>query len=143
MTYMQKQFAKMSKNMPAAGAPGAQANQRMTAGAASPASGPVQAPLGSGAAQASGNGPATGGSFPAMPQGGFGGTLPDGSKMVWVKDGKGGIRPNPIKVGIDNGTYVEIMSGLKEGDEVVVSMSGAGIKASTTQNNRNRGPFPF
>ncbi|HLO57707.1 MAG TPA: efflux RND transporter periplasmic adaptor subunit [Bacteroidales bacterium] len=126
--YMQKQFAKMAKNMPKGAFPGAPG--------ASPSNGPVQAPMGSGAMQAGS------GNMPAMPQGGFGGKMPDGSKMVWIKDGKGGIRPNPIKTGIDNGTFVEILSGLKEGDEVITSMSGPGITTKSTQ-NQNRGPFPF
>jgi HlyD family secretion protein len=68
----------------------------------------------------------------------------EGSKKVWMKDDKGGIRPIQVKTGIDNGTSVEIQSGLKEGDEVIISMSGAGLAKSTTQqNNRPRGPFPF
>jgi HlyD family secretion protein len=131
--YMQKQFAKMAKNMPKGAFPGAPG--------ASPASGPVQAPQGSGAMQS--GSPSASGSFPAMPQGGFGGKLPDGSRMVWIKDGKGGIKPNPIKTGIDNGTNVEILTGLKEGDEVITSMSGPGITSKSSQNNQNRGPFPF
>jgi HlyD family secretion protein len=85
------------------------------------------------------------GNMPQFPPGGFGSfSAPDGSKMVWVKDGKGGIRPNRVKVGIDNGTSVEILSGLKEGDEVVISMNGVTTSTSTsTQNQGPRGPFPF
>src|SRR5664280_1482779 len=41
------------------------------------------------------------------------------TKTVWLKDDKMGIRPNRIKIGIDNGTSVEVLSGLKEGDEAV------------------------
>jgi len=80
-----------------------------------------------------------------MPQGGFGGfNSPDGSKMVWVKDDKGGIRPNRVTIGIDNGTNVEILSGLKEGDEVVISMEGGSTDTkATNQNQGPRGPFPF
>jgi multidrug efflux pump subunit AcrA (membrane-fusion protein) len=80
-----------------------------------------------------------------MPQGGFGNfNPPDGSKMVWVKDDKGGIRPNRVKIGIDNGTSVEILEGLKEGDEVVIAMSGGSSKnQSASQNQGPRGPFPF
>ena len=64
--------------------------------------------------------------------------------MVWVKDGKGGIRPNRVKVGIDNGTDMEILEGLKEGDEVVIAMSGfTSSKKTTNQNQGPRGPFPF
>ena len=51
-----------------------------------------------------------------------------------------------MKIGIDNGTDVEILSGLNEGDEVVISMdSGEKKETTTTQQNqgRPRGPFPF
>ncbi|HPT22816.1 MAG TPA: efflux RND transporter periplasmic adaptor subunit, partial [Bacteroidales bacterium] len=51
------------------------------------------------------------------------------SKTVWIRNDKGGIRPNRIKTGIDNGTNVEILTGLKEGDEVVVSMNSGTTKA--------------
>lgn len=44
-------------------------------------------------------------------------------KMVWVRDELYGIRPNMVTIGIENGTSVEILSGLDEGDEVVISMT--------------------
>jgi HlyD family secretion protein len=40
---------------------------------------------------------------------------------VWVKD-EGNIHPQPVETGINNGDEVEITSGLKEGDVVVLSM---------------------
>jgi len=55
-----------------------------------------------------------------------------------------GLRPNVIKIGIDNGNSVEILSGLKEGDEVVVSLGSKDTK--TTAKRTNDGPpggFPF
>jgi HlyD family secretion protein len=68
----------------------------------------------------------------------------DGSKMVWMKDEKGSIHPKKVKLGIDNGTSVEILSGLKEGDEVIIAMSGDGsVTSKAKQNNGPRGPFPF
>jgi len=52
--------------------------------------------------------------------------------MVWVRDEQYGLRPNMVKIGIDNGTNVEILSGLNEGDEVIISMTmGAGKPSST------------
>lgn len=66
------------------------------------------------------------------------------TKSVWVKDDKMGIRPNTVKIGIDNGSSVEILSGLKEGDEVVTSIGDTDIK--TTAKKTNDGPpggFPF
>ena len=43
---------------------------------------------------------------------------------VWVKNGNI-IHPVKIDVGINDGITAEIKSGLKEGDEVVLSMSAA------------------
>jgi HlyD family secretion protein len=47
----------------------------------------------------------------------------DFSKLtkVWVKE-EGNIHPQPVETGINNGSEVEIISGLKEGDVVVLSM---------------------
>ena len=66
------------------------------------------------------------------------GQMPDGLKRVWIKDDKGGIRPVPVKTGIDNGTNVEIVSGLNEGDEVIISMTGGSKKAATTRDEGQR-----
>jgi HlyD family secretion protein len=109
------------------------------------------------------------GSMPKMPAGSMAGTggmpknIPEGqsfqgmpsaaamasmnsdpkTKTVWLKDDKMGIRPNRIKIGIDNGTSVEVLSGLKEGDEVVIS-SGDNEAKSTTKKTDNGPPgFPF
>ena len=65
-------------------------------------------------------------------------------KMVWVKDAKGGARQVPVKTGIDNGSDVEILWGLKEGDEVIVSMNSSISKFTPPkQGNSPRGPMPF
>jgi len=103
-----------------------------------------------GAPSASGNMPQNmqvGQSNAALPSGGmtFGAANTDPkTKTVWVKDEKMGLRPNVIKIGIDNGNSVEILSGLKEGDEVVVSLGSKDTK--TTAKRTNDGPpggFPF
>lgn len=60
---------------------------------------------------------------------------------VWVKDEKAGIRRNMVTTGIENGASVEIVSGLKEGDEVIVSMTGSGKKMPAREEGQ-RGPFP-
>jgi HlyD family secretion protein len=65
------------------------------------------------------------------------------SKTVWMKDDIGGIRPVVVTTGIDNGSNVEILSGLNEGDNVVTSMNGGTVKKATTSNNNPGGPFPF
>jgi HlyD family secretion protein len=53
-------------------------------------------------------------------------------EMVWVRDEESGLRPNMVTSGIDNGTSVEILSGLHEGDEVIVSMTKRTDKAFST-----------
>jgi len=65
------------------------------------------------------------------------------SKTVWMKDDKGGLRPVVVTLGIENGSKVEIASGLIEGDEVVISMSGGKKKESTSRNIGPGGPMPF
>lgn len=64
-------------------------------------------------------------------------------KTVWVKNPNGGIRPARVTTGIDNGTNVEILSGLKAGDEVIISMNDPSDKstAATPANAPRRGPF--
>ncbi len=77
-----------------------------------------------------------------MQSGNAGGTAK--MKTVWIKDGNGLVHPSAITTGIDNGSDVEIISGLKEGEEVVISMNN-GIKkvTATKTNNGPPGPFPF
>ena len=66
------------------------------------------------------------------------------SKRVWVKDENGQVRPARITTGIDNGTNVEVLSGIDEDMEVVVSMNtGTGKVVAATANKMPRGPLPF
>ena len=67
------------------------------------------------------------------------------TKTVWLKDGKNGLRPGIIKIGVDNGSTVEVISGLKEGDEVIISMDNSSDKsaAAKTTDRGPGGPFPF
>jgi HlyD family secretion protein len=69
--------------------------------------------------------------------------MPEGTKMVWMKDEKSGIRPVPVTVGIENGSNVEILSGLKEGDEVIISMTNEVKKATTRINAGGPGGPPM
>jgi HlyD family secretion protein len=67
-------------------------------------------------------------------------------KTVYVKDEQGSLLQKPVKIGIDNGTNVEILSGLNEGDEVVISMDTGKKKVTSTRQNQGgqpRGPFGF
>lgn len=71
-------------------------------------------------------------------------SAPEGLKMVWVKDENTGIRQVLVKSGIDNGSSIEIISGLKEGDEVIVSMNtGEVMTAAPRSMEGPPGPFPF
>lgn len=45
----------------------------------------------------------------------------NGGKMVWIKTDSI-IRPQPVKIGLDDDINVEITEGLKLGDEVILSM---------------------
>jgi HlyD family secretion protein len=58
---------------------------------------------------------------------------------VWVKNGSI-VRPVKIDVGINDGITAEIKSGLKEGDEVILSMSAASEK-STARASAASSPF--
>ena len=66
------------------------------------------------------------------------------SKNIWIKDDNGLIRPVIVTTGIDNGSFIEILSGLKVGEEVVYAMNTGAKKESTEKNNSGPpGPFPF
>ncbi len=60
----------------------------------------------------------------------------DEIKTVWVKNGAM-IHPQKVEVGVTDEIHYEVISGLKEGDEVVLSMNTSGAtlagKAKTTE----------
>lgn len=65
-------------------------------------------------------------------------------KTVWMKDEKMGIYPVIVRTGIENGSSVEILSGLEDGDEVVIAMTDPASAPRTDKSNVGpRGPFPF
>jgi HlyD family secretion protein len=64
-------------------------------------------------------------------------------KTVWLKDEKMGLRPAVINIGIDNGSNVEVLSGLKEGDEVVISIGDKNATAAAKTTNNGPPGFPF
>lgn len=117
--YMKKMFAEMQKNLPG----------RNTA-MGTPSSEIIDGEIPAGP-------PPTGGMPSAL-------SAPEGSKMVWVKDAKAGLRPIPVITGIDNGSSIEVISGLKEGDEVIISMNTGEVTATAAKaNDGPPGPFPF
>jgi HlyD family secretion protein len=114
--YLAKQFAKMKAGGPQGGMP---------------AGGPPTGGMPSG--QAMGTPPA--GMMPGAP------SADPGTKTVWIKDDTMGIHPKMIKIGIDNGSNVEVLSGLNEGDEVIISTGDPSAVKKTT--DRGPGGFPF
>ncbi len=48
------------------------------------------------------------------------------------KSANGNVRSVPVEIGLDDGTNVEIISGLTEGQEVVTGISAAGSKAAAS-----------
>lgn len=68
-------------------------------------------------------------------------SMPEGMKMVWVKDELLTVKPVPVTTGIENGSAVEILSGLNEGDNVIISMTNSTKKAASRQNDGP--PMPF
>lgn len=61
-----------------------------------------------------------------------------GVRMVRVVDAKGRIEPRQVQTGIDNGTDVQIVSGLKAGEKVVIGEASA-EQASTSGMGRPPG----
>lgn len=68
-----------------------------------------------------------------------------GSRAVWIKGENESLHPVRITTGIDNGTSTEVLTGLSEGEEVIISMNDGTAKAATTSASSGRpgGPFPF
>ena len=64
-------------------------------------------------------------------------------QMVWVKEGIS-IRPVPMETGINDGSNIEILSGLTEGDLVITSMeevTGKKIKKENQNKEEKSSPF--
>lgn len=67
----------------------------------------------------------------------------DSHKTVWVKN-RDHLYPVVIEMGIDDGTNIEIRSGLEEGTMVVTSFSrtgSSGSKNAVSKNNEQKSPF--
>ncbi|HAF28544.1 MAG TPA: efflux RND transporter periplasmic adaptor subunit [Bacteroidales bacterium] len=63
--------------------------------------------------------------------------LPEGETMVWVKTGDF-IRPKRIKIGLSDGSNIEVLEGLSEGEEVITDEI---IKKKKEQESQQRSPF--
>jgi len=116
-------LAKMAEAFMAGKAPGM---MNAKAGSGSfPAAGSGSFPgAGSGSFPGAGSGSFPGAGSGSFPGAGAGFEMPT---MVWIRTGDG-IRPVPVKLGSNDGVNAELVSGLAEGDEVVVKMTIATAK---------------
>ncbi|MGF6416800.1 macrolide-specific efflux system membrane fusion protein [Stenotrophomonas sp. AN71] len=60
------------------------------------------------------------------------GTAEGGRAIVQVVDGKGRVRARTVTTGLRNATAVQILSGLREGENVVVAQAPAGVGTEPT-----------
>lgn len=85
------------------------------------------------------------GTMPPPPSGENGGMqgppeLPDDIKIVWVKENNT-ISPKMIEVGVTDEINYELVSGLEEGDEIVVSMESSSPQQEEMGNMPGQSPF--
>ena len=64
----------------------------------------------------------------------------DASHSVWVKEGSR-IHLQKVTLGVTDEIHYEVLSGLKEGDEVVVSMTSTGTTPAGTTSSAVKSPF--
>lgn len=65
-----------------------------------------------------------------------------GAHKVWVREGKT-LKAYAVKTGITNGTRTQIVSGVKEGAEVIVEMKAASVDAEQEGAGDNSESSPF
>ena len=65
-----------------------------------------------------------------------------GAHKVWVREGKT-LKAYAVKTGITNGTRTQIVSGIKEGAEVIVEMKAASADAEQANAGDNSESSPF
>lgn len=65
-----------------------------------------------------------------------------GAHKVWVREGKT-LKAYAVKTGITNGTRTQIVSGIKEGAEVIVEMKAASADAEQANASDNSESSPF
>lgn len=65
-----------------------------------------------------------------------------GAHKVWVREGKT-LKAYAVKTGITNGTRTQIVSGIKEGAEVIVEMKAASADAEQANADDNSESSPF
>ena len=110
---------------PAGGAPGGMSGPPVAASlgpGARPGGGQGTGGPGGGAwrRRAEGGAPATGGAAPGRPGGGTG-----RPGLVFVLGPGDAAKPNPVKLGLSDGRYIEVVEGLEEGAKVVTGFEDA------------------
>ena len=68
--------------------------------------------------------------------------LSENMKRVWIKNG-GIIKPVMIETGMSDGTNLEVLSGLNEGDEIVTSMIIGNSSLAESKENEETQKSPF
>ena len=88
--------------------------------------------------------PQPGGGTPGLPgQMGPGAQRKQPSR-VWVEDANGKLRMVFVRMGVTDGTHIELLNGdIKEGDEVIIGAGTAGAAKTSQQQNRQGGPPPM
>lgn len=64
----------------------------------------------------------------------------EGKDKVWMRDGSS-FKAVPVKIGVTNGTYTEIISGLKEGDAVLTDFIIGNDQPEETEETAEKNPF--
>jgi HlyD family secretion protein len=77
-----------------------------------------------------------------QPQGGQLEDMPDNIKRVWVKEGHI-IRPVRVETGVTDGSTLQIISGLNEGDEIVIAMSNGRDVTENKSDSEETQKSPF
>ena len=64
----------------------------------------------------------------------------EGKGKVWMREGSN-FKAVPVKIGVTNGTYTEIISGLKEGDAVLTDFIIGNDQPEETEETAEKNPF--
>ena len=64
----------------------------------------------------------------------------EGKDKVWMREGSN-FKAVPVKIGVTNGTYTEIISGLKEGDAVLTDFIIGNDQPEETEETAEKNPF--
>lgn len=89
--------------------------------------------LGDGSARKTGGGNGSGG-------GNFNREMPKDMKRIWIKKGAT-IQPKMIKIGADDGAFVQILSGLEDGEEVITKMEISEVEQKNEKSETAKNPF--